>query len=183
MNTIKKTDENIINTYARVQKVFVSGQGSVLKDEDDNSYFDFLSGIAVCSLGHSHPKIAEVISQQASKLVHVSNLFYTQPQAELASLLVEKSFADKVFFANSGAEANEAAIKLARRYFQVHGENNKYKIITIEKSFHGRTMATLSATGQDKIKQGFNPFLEKFLHVPFNDIDSLRKCIDQSYEN
>ncbi|MCK5542941.1 MAG: aspartate aminotransferase family protein [Desulfobacterales bacterium] len=183
MDTIKKTDQNIINTYARFQKVFVSGEGCVLKDENDNSYIDFLAGIAVCSLGHCHPKITEAICHQASKLVHVSNLFYTQPQAELASLLVEKSFADKVFFANSGAEANEAAIKLARRYFQVQGDKNKFKIITLEKSFHGRTMATLSATGQDKIKQGFDPVLEKFIHVPFNDIDSLRKCIDQSYDN
>lgn len=182
MNTIEKTDQNIINTYARFQKVFVSGEGCVLKDEEGNSYIDFLAGIAVCSLGHCHPKITQAISNQASKLVHVSNLFYTQPQAELASLLVEKSFADKVFFANSGAEANEAAIKLARRYFQVQGVKNKFKIVTLEKSFHGRTMATLSATGQDKIKQGFDPVLEKFVHVPFNDFDSLKKCVDQSYD-
>ena len=180
MDTFNKTDQNIINTYARVQKVFVSGEGCILTDEDGKAYIDFLAGIAVCNLGHCHPEVTKAISNQAAKLVHVSNLFYTQPQAELASLLVAKSFADKVFFANSGAEANEAAIKLARRYFQVKGQKNKFKIITIEKSFHGRTMATLSATGQDAIKQGFNPFLEKFIHVPFNDIDSLRKCVDKN---
>ena len=182
MDTIKKTDQNIINTYARFQKVFVSGEGCVLKDENDNSYIDFLAGIAVCSLGHCHPKITEAICHQASKLVHVSNLFYTQPQAELASLLVEKSFADKVFFANSGAEANEAAIKLARRYFHIKGNKGKFKIITMEQSFHGRTMATLSATGQEKIKQGFDPVLEGFIHVPFNDIESLKKCVDQNID-
>jgi acetylornithine aminotransferase len=182
MNTFDKTDQNIINTYARVKKVFVSGEGCVLKDEEDNSYIDFLAGIAVCSLGHCHPKVTEAISDQAAKLVHVSNLFYTQPQAELASLLVEKSFADKVFFANSGAEANEAAIKLARRYFKIQGDKGKFKIITMEKSFHGRTMATLSATGQEKIKQGFDPVLEGFVHVPFNDVDSLKKCVDENYD-
>ncbi len=182
MDTFNKTDQNIINTYARVPKVFVSGEGCVLKDEDNNSYIDLLAGIAVCSLGHCHPQITKAISQQASKLVHVSNLFYTQPQAELASMLVEKSFADKAFFANSGAEANEAAIKLARRYFNKKGNKKKFKIITMEQSFHGRTMATLSATGQDKIKEGFDPVLEGFIHIPFNDIDSLRKCIEQNYD-
>ncbi len=182
MDTLIKTDTNIINTYARFQKVFVSGNACVLKDEDNNSYIDFLAGIAVCSLGHSHPKITRAISDQAAKLLHVSNLFYTQPQAELASLLVEKSFADKVFFANSGAEANEAAIKLARRYFNKKGRKNKFKIITMEQSFHGRTMATLSATGQDKIKQGFEPVLDGFLHLPFNDINSVKKCIEQNFD-
>ncbi|MCD4744298.1 MAG: aspartate aminotransferase family protein [Desulfobacteraceae bacterium] len=183
MDTFSKTDQNIINTYARVQKVFVSGKGCVLKDEDNNSYIDFLAGIAVCSLGHCHPKITKAISDQASKLVHVSNLFYTQPQAELASMLVEKSFADKVFFANSGAEANEAAIKLARRYFYIKGDKSKFKIITMEKSFHGRTMAALSATGQEKIRQGFDPVLEGFIHVPFNDIKSLKKCVEQNSDS
>ena len=180
MNTFNKTDQNIINTYARIPTAMVSGKGCILTDEDNNTYIDFLAGIAVCSLGHCHPQITKAISKQASKLVHVSNLFYTQPQADLASILIEKSFADKVFFANSGAEANEAAIKLARRYYNKKGNTNKYKIITMEQSFHGRTMATLSATGQDKIKQGFDPLLEGFIHIPFNDIKSLEKCIDQN---
>ncbi len=178
MDTIKKTDQFIINTYARVQKTFVSGKGCTLVDEDNNSYIDFLAGIAVCSLGHCHPQITKAILDQSAKLVHVSNLFYTKPQAELASILVEKSFADKVFFANSGAEANEAAIKLARRYFQVQRKKDKFKIITMEQSFHGRTMATLSATGQEKIKQGFDPCLQGFIHLPFNDIDTLKASID-----
>lgn len=182
MDTYKQTDQNIINTYARIPKVLVSGEGCILKDQDNKSYIDFLAGIAVCSLGHCHPKITEAISLQASKLIHVSNLFYTQPQAELASMLVENSFADKAFFANSGAEANEAAIKLARRYFNKKGQKNKYKIITMEQSFHGRTMATLSATGQEKIKQGFDPVLEGFIHVPFNDIESLKKCMEQNID-
>ena len=134
----------------------------------------------MCSLGHCHPKITQAINRQASTLVHVSNLFYTMPQADLAAKLCEKSFADRAFFANSGAEANEAAIKLARRYFQKKGQKNRFKIITMEQSFHGRTMATLSATGQDKIKEGFYPLLEGFSHVPFNDIDALRKQIDET---
>jgi len=125
----------------------------------------------------AHPGIAKIISKQAEKLIHVSNLFYTIPQVELASLLVEKSFADKVFFGNSGAEANEAAIKLARKYFSSKGESEKYRIITMKQSFHGRTMATLTATGQDKIKEGFSPVLPGFDYVPFNDINALQKMI------
>jgi len=180
VDSIKKTDNFVFQTYARQGKAFVKGEGTTLWDEDGKKYTDFLAGIAVCSLGHCHPKITEAINRQASTLVHVSNLFYTMPQADLASKLCEKSFADRVFFANSGAEANEAAIKLARRYFQKKGDKNRFKIITMEQSFHGRTMATLTATGQDKIKEGFYPLLEGFSYVPFNDIDALKKQIDKS---
>ncbi len=180
MDSIKKTDNFVFQTYQRQGKAFVKGQGVFLWDEDGKKYIDFLAGIAVCSLGHCHPKITDAINRQASTLVHVSNLFYTMPQADLASKLCEKSFSDRVFFANSGAEANEAAIKLARRYFQKKGEKNRFKIITMEQSFHGRTMATLSATGQDKIKNGFYPLLEGFSHVPFNDIDALKNKIDET---
>ncbi|MCD4722083.1 MAG: acetylornithine transaminase [Desulfobacula sp.] len=180
MDSIKKTDNFVFQTYARQGKAFVKGEGTSLWDEDGKKYIDFLAGIAVCSLGHCHPKITQAINRQASTLIHVSNLFYTMPQADLASKLCEKSFADRVFFANSGAEANEAAIKLARRYFQKKGDKNRFKIITMEQSFHGRTMATLSATGQDKIKEGFYPLLEGFSYVPFNDIDALRNEIDES---
>ncbi len=180
MDSIKKTDDFVFQTYQRQGKAFVKGQGVFLWDEDGKKYTDFLAGIAVCSLGHCHPKITEAIIRQASTLVHVSNLFYTMPQAELASKLCEKSFADRVFFANSGAEANEAAIKLSRRYFQKKGEKNRFKIITMEQSFHGRTMATLSATGQDKIKDGFYPLLKGFSYVPFNDIDALKNEIDET---
>ncbi|MCP4670524.1 MAG: aspartate aminotransferase family protein [Desulfobacula sp.] len=178
MDSIKKTENFVFQTYQRQGKAFVKGEGVFLWDENGKKYTDFLSGIAVCSLGHCHPKITQAISRQASTLVHVSNLFYSMPQADLALKLCEKSFADRVFFANSGAEANEAAIKLARRYFQKKGENNRFKIITMEQSFHGRTMATLSATGQDKIKDGFYPLLKGFSHVPFNDIEALKNKID-----
>ena len=180
MDSIKKTDDFVFQTYQRQGKAFVKGQGVFLWDEDGKKYTDFLAGIAVVSLGHCHPKITEAIIRQASTLVHVSNLFYTMPQADLASKLCEKSFADRVFFANSGAEANEAAIKLSRRYFQKKGEKNRFKIITMEQSFHGRTMATLSATGQDKIKDGFYPLLKGFSYVPFNDIDALKNEIDET---
>lgn len=180
MNTIEKTDKYVFNTYSRVQTVFVKGQGSTLWDEAGNQYTDFLAGIAVCSLGHCHPAVTKAVSDQARELIHVSNLYYTAPQAELARLLVEKSFADRVFFANSGAEANEAAIKLARRYFNEKGINSRFKIITMEQSFHGRTMATLSATGQEKIRKGFDPIVEGFVYVPFNDIEAIEKNIDDS---
>ncbi|RLC17974.1 MAG: aspartate aminotransferase family protein [Deltaproteobacteria bacterium] len=180
MDSIKKTDNFVFQTYLRQGKAFVKGEGSFLWDEDGKKYTDFLAGIAVCGLGHCHPKITQAINKQASTLVHVSNLFYTMPQADLASKLCEKSFADRVFFANSGAEANEAAIKLARRYFQKKGDKIRFKIITMEQSFHGRTMATLSATGQKKIKEGFYPLLEGFSYVPFNDIEALKNEIDET---
>ena len=180
MDSIQKTDNFVFQTYLRQGKAFVKGEGSFLWDEDGKKYTDFLAGIAVCGLGHCHPKITQAINKQASTLVHVSNLFYTMPQADLASKLCEKSFADRVFFANSGAEANEAAIKLARRYFQKKGDKTRFKIITMEQSFHGRTMATLSATGQKKIKEGFYPLLEGFSYVPFNDIEALKNEIDET---
>ncbi len=180
MDSIQKTDNFVFQTYLRQGKAFVRGEGSSLWDEDGKKYTDFLAGIAVCSLGHSHPGITEAICRQAATLVHVSNLFYTRPQADLAEALCEKSFAQRVFFSNSGAEANEAAIKLARRYFQRQGEKNRFKIITMRQSFHGRTMATLSATGQDKIKDGFYPLLEGFSHVPFNDISALESQMDDT---
>ena len=122
-------------------------------------------------------KLWEKLSKQAADLFHVSNLYYTEPQTELALKLVELSFADRVFFCNSGAEANEAAIKLARKYFSDKGESSRFRIITMEKSFHGRTMATLSATGQDKIRKGYDPLLNGFDFVPFNDIDALKSKI------
>jgi acetylornithine aminotransferase len=139
-----------------------------------------VAGIAVCNLGHSHPGVIKAISDQVQTLTHVSNLYYTIPQVELAAWLVTHSFADRAFFCNSGAEANEAAIKLARKYFNERGEKSRFRIITMEHSFHGRTMATLSATGQDKIKKGFDPVLEGFDYVPFNDLEALRSKIDAS---
>ena len=177
---MNRADQVIAKTYNRFPIVLTKGQGCRLWDAEGREYIDFVSGIAVCNLGHAHPKVSEALSKQADVLLHVSNLYYTEPQIELANRLTQNSFADRVFFCNSGAEANEAAIKLARKYAKDKCEKERYRIITMEKSFHGRTMATLSATGQDKIKKGFEPVLEGFDHIPFNDIDALRKSIGPS---
>jgi acetylornithine/N-succinyldiaminopimelate aminotransferase len=177
MNT---ADKVIAKTYKRFPIVITKGKGCSLWNTEGKKYIDFVSGIAVCNLGHAHPKVSEALSKQADILLHVSNLYYTEPQIELACRLTENSFADRVFFCNSGAEANEAAIKLARKYFKDKGEKERYRIVTMEKSFHGRTMATLSATGQEKIRKGFEPILEGFDHIPFNDIDALQKSIGPS---
>ncbi len=178
-DTIMHTADRVIAaTYKRFPVVMERGQGCTLWDTQGRRYTDFVAGIAVCNLGHAHPRIADAVARQARRLVHVSNLYYTIPQTELARMLVEHSFADRVFFGNSGAEANEAAIKLARKYFKDDGQPERFRIVCMEKSFHGRTMATLSATGQDKIKQGFEPVLEGFSFVPFNDIGALESAID-----
>ena len=177
---MEQADRVIAKTYKRFPVVLAKGAGCTLVDTRGRSYTDFVAGIAVCNLGHSHEGVARAISTQAQTLTHVSNLYYTIPQVELAAWLVQHSFADRAFFCNSGAEANEAAIKLARKYFNDCGENRRFRIITMEQSFHGRTMATLSATGQDKIKKGFDPVLEGFDYVPFNDIDALRSKIDSN---
>lgn len=177
---INKADKVIAKTYNRFPIVITRGKGCTVWDSEGSIYTDFVAGIAVCNLGHAHPAVSKALSDQANTLFHVSNLYYTVPQVELASWLVDNSFADRVFFCNSGAEANEAAIKLARKYFNDKGDLHRNRIIAMEKSFHGRTMATLSATGQDKIKQGFDPLLEGFDFVPFNDIDALKSKIKSS---
>ncbi|MEE8398294.1 MAG: acetylornithine transaminase [Desulfobacterales bacterium] len=177
---MKQADEVIAATYTRFPITLVRGSGCTLWDSNGKSYGDFVAGIAVCNLGHAHPKVARALADQANTLVHVSNLYYTVPQVDLASRLVENSFADRVFFGNSGAEANEAAIKLARKYGTEKKGSQCYRIIAMELSFHGRTMATLSATGQEKIRQGYEPILNGFDFVPFNDIDALREKIDGS---
>ena len=177
---MKQAEQVIAKTYKRFPVVLAKGNGCTLFDTRGRSYTDFVAGIAVCNLGHSHEGVANAVSAQAQTLTHVSNLYYTIPQVELAAWLVKQSFADRAFFCNSGAEANEAAIKLARKYFNDRGQNNRFRIITMEQSFHGRTMATLSATGQDKIKKGFDPVLEGFDYVPFNDIEALRSIIDSN---
>jgi acetylornithine aminotransferase len=164
-------------TYKRFPVVLTRGQGCTVWDEQGRAYTDFIAGIAVCSLGHCHPAVTEAICRQAATLCHVSNLYYTVPQVQLARWLVDHSFADRVFFCNSGAEANEAAIKLARKYFYDRGQSGRYRIVAMEKSFHGRTLATLSATGQEKIRKGFSPVLERFDFVPFGDIDALRAAV------
>jgi acetylornithine/N-succinyldiaminopimelate aminotransferase len=177
---MKRADQVMANTYQRFPVVFIKGNGTKLWDTEGRSYTDFVAGIAVCNLGHAHPRIYEVLALQAQTLLHVSNLYYTRPQIELASWLVKNSFADRVFFGNSGAEANEAAIKLARKYFKERGEDNRFRIVAMERSFHGRTLATLSATGQEKIRKGFEPVLSGFDFVPFNDAGALRSQIGPS---
>ncbi len=167
----------IINTYNRqpgVVPCFVKGEGSYLWDEEGKKYLDFLSGLAVNVTGHCHEKVVKAIQEQVALLSHTSNLYYTGPQALLAQKLVENTLiGGKVFFANSGAEANEAAIKLARK-----NKPGCYKIITAERSFHGRTMATLTATGQPKYQKPFVPLLESFSYGIFNDLDSFEALID-----
>ena len=177
MNIKEQAERVLAKTYARFPIVITRGRGCTLWDEDGKAYTDFVAGIAVCNLGHAHPGIAKVLCEQAGTLLHVSNLYYTGPQVELAGWLVEHSFADRVFFCNSGAEANEAAFKIARKYFKDKNEPDRFRIIAMEKSFHGRTMATLSATGQAKVKMGFDPTLQGFDFVPFDDIEALRKKI------
>ncbi len=170
---IKRSDQVFIETYNRFQAVIEKGRGCRLWDVEGNEYLDFLSGIAVCALGHCHTAVTEAVRKQIGELVHVSNLFYTKPQIELARLLTENSFADRVFLANSGAEANEAALKLAR----IHGGEGRFEVISLTGSFHGRTLATVAATGQPKFHEGFEPLPEGFIHADFGDPENLEKLI------
>jgi len=173
---IEMTGKYVAATYGRYPVAFVKGKGARLTDADGKEYLDFVAGLAVCNLGHSHPKLVGAIKKQAESLIHTSNLFHIGPQAELAKLLVGNSFSDRVFFCNSGAEANEAAIKLVRKYFSDRGQR-RFQIISMERSFHGRTMAAMAATGQEKIRKGFEPLLEKFAYVPFGSVGAVRKAI------
>ena len=176
---IEHTARHVMNTYNRFPVAIVKGEGRRVWDADGKEYLDFTSGLALWNLRHCHPRVVAALREQAGRLIHISNLYHIGPQAELAGLLTEESFAKKVFFCNSGAEANEAAIKLARKYYSVRGEN-RYKVITMEKSFHGRTFATLAATGQKKFQAGFEPLLEKFTYVPFDDAGAVGKAIDET---
>lgn len=171
---VAKTDKYIVPAYGRYPIAFEKGKGSYLYDFDGREYLDFGSGIAVCSLGHANEELAEVAFAQAKKLVHVSNLYNIEEQGELAKKLVELVGEGKVFFANSGGEANEAMFKLARKFGNPDG---KFEIITALQSFHGRTLGGISATGQEKVKIGFEPLVPGFNHVPFNDIESLKSAI------
>ena len=168
---ISRENQYILQTYARPEFVIERGNGVYLFDTDGNRFLDFVSGLAVCNLGHCHPKITEAIQEQAQTLLHVSNLFHIQTQTELAKLLVQHSFAEKVFFCNSGAEANEAAIKLARRYWYDKNQAGKNSIISMRQSFHGRTLATLSATGNPKVQHGFEPLVRGFVRTPYEDLE------------
>jgi acetylornithine/N-succinyldiaminopimelate aminotransferase len=174
---IAAADGALAATYKRFPIVLVEGSGASVWDSDGRRYTDFVAGIAVCNLGHAHPAVAEALCRQAKRLLHVSNLFYTVPQTELAAWLTAHSFADRVFFCNSGAEANEAALKLVRKYFNDRGETGRRRVVAMERSFHGRTFATLSATGQEKVRQGFEPVLAGFEFVPFNDIAALARVV------
>ncbi|PIU64154.1 MAG: aspartate aminotransferase family protein, partial [Armatimonadetes bacterium CG07_land_8_20_14_0_80_40_9] len=166
----------IITTYTREEVIFTKGKGVYLYDQQGNKYLDFLSGISVCSLGHCHPKVVSAIKNQAKKLIHTSNLYYTIPQIRLANILFELTGGMRAFFCNSGAEANEAAIKLARRWADLEKKEG-YEIITALGSFHGRTLATLAATGQEKYQKGYEPLMPGFKYVPFNDLNALQKAI------
>lgn len=166
-------------TYNKYPVTIVKGKKTTLWDDEGKTYLDFMSGLAVCNLGHVPEKVKMRIQEQLEQLWHVSNLFHTKAQEDFAEKLVEISCADLVFFCNSGAEANEAAIKCARRYHQRVLENGRYEIITFEQSFHGRTLATLTATGQKKVKDGYLPLPEGFVHARFNDIQSVRNRITQ----
>ncbi|RLD99598.1 MAG: aspartate aminotransferase family protein [Aquificota bacterium] len=171
------SEKYLMPTYRRYPVVLVRGEGTRVWDVEGREYLDFGAGIAVCNLGHCHPRIVEAIKDQAECLLHVSNLYHIVPQIELARMLVEHTFADRVFFCNSGAEANEGAIKLARIYARKFMDSDRYEIITMRGSFHGRTMVTLAATGQEKVKKGFAPLPPGFIHVPYGDLDSLEKAI------
>lgn len=174
---IAKADKYIMKTYGRYPLVPVKGEGCLLWDADGNRYLDFLAGVAVNNLGHCHPKVVEALQKQAAELIHCSNYYHIPQQIELAELLCSHSFADRAFFCNSGAEANEAAIKLARKYSRDTYGLDRFEIITAVSSFHGRTMATISATGQEKVQKFFDPLLHGFRHVPFNDAAALREAV------
>jgi len=167
-------DKYVIANYARMPSVIVKGQGSFIWDIEGRRYLDLFPGWAVSGIGHCHPKVVEAIRRQAGELIHLDNTFHTVPQGQLAQMLSERGFGGKCFFCNSGAEAVEAALKLARR----HTAKQKYKIISAEGSFHGRTMGAVTATAQPKYHQGFGPLVPGFVYVPFNDVEALRTAFD-----
>jgi acetylornithine/N-succinyldiaminopimelate aminotransferase len=180
METKKLIDESnlyIMNTYKRFPVVLRKGRGMKVWSTDGKEYLDFVGGVAVNILGHCHPRVVVAIQKQAQRLLHVSNYYHIKPQIKLAKLLIQHTFADKVFFCNSGAEANEAAIKLARKYSKENVNPDRFEIITAENSFHGRTLAALTATGQEKFQKGFEPLVPGFKHVPFNDVDAIGQAI------
>ncbi len=174
---IKLTNKYVAKNYGRYPIGLVRGKGTAVWDASGKKYIDFVAGLAVDNLGHCPPTVVKAIRKQAGKLLHVSNLYHIEPQSQLASELTRLTFADKFFFCNSGTEANEAAIKLARRWFYDNGQPKRFEIITMNDSFHGRTMASLSATGQKKIHAGFTPLLPGFKYVPFNNIAALKKAL------
>lgn len=169
-------DQFVLNTYGKRKIALTRGEGATLWDAEGREYLDFFAGIAVCNLGHAHPGVTEAICAQAKKLLHVSNLYLIEPQVRLAAALSQHCFAQKWFFCNGGAEANEAAIKLARRYWAQKG-TPKPVILSAQSSFHGRTLATVTATGQPKYHEGFAPLPQGFVHVPYGDVSALAQAI------
>ncbi|MBX3236240.1 MAG: acetylornithine transaminase [Nitrospiraceae bacterium] len=172
-------EQYLMNTYARLPISIVRGRGSRVYDLEGREYVDFVAGIAVNLLGHGHPDLVLAIQKQVQQLIHTSNLYYTEPQVQLAKMLVEHSFAQKVFFCNSGAEANEAAIKLARKYAHDKYGAGRFEIVTMKNSFHGRTLATLTATGQEKVQKGFDPLMPGFSYVTFNDLSEVERAMTE----
>lgn len=175
----EESSHYVMDTYYRMPVVLRKGRGIKVWSTNGKEYLDFVAGIAVNVLGHCHPKVVVAIQKQAQRLIHVSNLYYNEPQVKLAKLLVENSFADKVFFCNSGAEANEGAIKLARKYAKENLKADRFEIITAFNSFHGRTLATLTATGQERFQKGFEPLVPGFRYVEFNNLKDLESAINE----
>jgi len=179
MNTkeaIKLYDDYVMQTYTRVPLVMEKAKGAVVEDIEGKKYLDFFPGWAVSGIGHCHDRVVDAVSKQANKLMHVSNNYYSALQGHLAKKIIEHSFPGRVFFCNSGAEANEGAIKLARKYGHQKGS---FEVITMHGSFHGRTLAMIAATGQDKVKAGFKPLPAGFAHVPFGDIEALKQAVNE----
>jgi len=172
---IERGNRVLMNTYGRFPVVFVRGEGTRIWDSEGKEYLDFFSGLAVNNIGHCHPKVVAAIREQAGKLFHTSNLFQTIPPVLLAEMLVEHSFADRVFFCNSGAEANEGAVKLVRAYARNRRNDERIGVVTMKNSFHGRTLGMISATGQEKVKIGFDPLLPGFREARFNDLASVEE--------
>jgi acetylornithine aminotransferase len=173
----RQAERYLMNTYQRQPLSIARGRGARVYDLEGREYIDFVGGIAVNALGHGHPDLIMAIQKQLMQVIHTSNLYFTEPQVQLAQMLVGHSFADKVFFCNSGAEANEAAIKLVRRYAHEKYGPDRYEIVTMSNSFHGRTMATLTATGQEKVQKGFEPLVPGFSYVTFNDLAELKAAV------
>ena len=175
---IQADQDYFMNVFGpRFPIVLEKGEGVYLYDKEGNKYLDFTAGIAVNALGYNYPEFSEALKEQVSKLIHASNLYYYEIQAKLSKLLISNSYADKIFYSNSGAEANEGAIKLAKKYFKEKGEE-RYEIITAKNSFHGRTLKTLAATGQEKYHKPYTPIPQGFKYVPYNDLAAIKEAID-----
>jgi predicted acetylornithine/succinylornithine family transaminase len=176
---IADAQKYLMNTYSRQPLVLVKGRGMKVYDSDGREYLDFVGGVAVNNLGHCHPRVVVALQKQAQRLMHVSNHFHNEPQISLAKMLVQRSFADKVFLCNSGTEAIEGAIKLARRYAREILRQDRYEIITMHGSFHGRTLGALSATAQEKFHKSFEPIVPGFRYVPFNSIEAVERALNE----